>query len=205
MSNAMSVEEYKKHFDDNDYKSNSYEVALFITFLINKSIGNKEIEQLTGLKKSQVFSYKKVIKQNKTEELRTTAFRKVLKSCSDKVKPKIEEDLVQAIENLNINENPARTRSRYEAPHYFYDSELSPGRSTFHKNDFCPCGLDTGPTDRGQKFVHIPEFQFSARTYLRLDEIFEYEQEIMDLKKRVEQLEMENTALRTQRVKRTSV
>ena len=208
MSNTMSVEEYKTHFDINGYKSNSYEVAKFITFLMNKSVGNKEIEQLTGLKKSQVFSYKKVIKHNKVEEIRTTAFRKVLKSCVENtVKPKVEKDLVQAIEDSVREASPPKkgTREYYEGPHYFYENELSPGKSTFHNNDFCPCGLETGPTDRGQKFAHIPEFEFASQTYLALDEIYEYKQEIRDLKKRVEQLEMENSALRTRTVKRTSV
>ena len=65
LSNVMSVQQYKNIFDANDYKKDSYEMAKFITFLMNRSIGNKEIEQLTGLKKSQVFSYKKVIKKKR--------------------------------------------------------------------------------------------------------------------------------------------
>ena len=207
----MSVQQYKNIFDENSYKSDSYEVAKFISFLINKSVGNKDIGELTGLKKSQVFSYKKVIKNNKVEELRTTAFRKVLKSCMENkaVKPQIEKDLVQAIEEEGTaSERPKPmkgTREYYEGPHYFDECELSPGRSTFYNNPFCPCGLPTGPTESGQNFVHIPEFNFFEQTYLRLNEIFEYQDEIMDLKKRVKQLEMENTALRSRQVKRTSV
>ena len=207
----MSVQEYKSIFDANEYKSNSYEVAKFIRFLMNKSVGNKEIGELTGLKKSQVFSYKKVIKHNKTEELRTTAFRKVLKSCTDNSHcvPKLEEDLVKAIEDEERSSprpKPLRgTIAYYAGPHYFRENELSPGKSTFYNNDFCPCGLPTGPTESGQKFVHIPEFEFSGRTFLRLEEIFEYQDEIMHLKKRVKQLEMENTALRSKQEKRTSV
>ena len=203
----MSVEEYKRIYDENNFKGNPYEAAKFITFLMNKSVGNKEIEQLSGLKKSQVFSYKKVIKNNKVEELRTTAFRNVLKSCMENTKPKIEEDLVQAIEELNITPTkPLKgTREYYEGPHYFNENELSPDRSTFKRHDFCPCGLETGPTQRGQKFVHIPEFEIATQTYLELDEIMEYNREIRCLKKRVEELEMENAVLRSKSVKRTSV
>ena len=182
LSNAMSVQDYKDIFDANNYKSNSYEVALFITFLMNKSKSTKEMEELTGLKKSQIFSYKKIIKLNKTEELRTTPFRNVLKDCTE-VKPKVEKDLVQAIEKLDIEERPRR--SKYEAPHYFNEMELSPDKSSFHKNEFCPCGLETGPSSGGQKFVHIPHLEISTRTFLRLDEITDYEQRIHELEKRV--------------------
>ena len=216
MSNAMTVEEYKRIYDANNYKGNGYEAAKFITFLMNKGIVNKEIEQFTGLKKSQVFSYKKVIKNNKVEELRTTAFRNVLKSCMENTKPKIEEDLVQAIESeaaglcpLSIASPPPMrplkgTRAYYEGPHYFEEFEMSSDRTTFYKNDFCPCGLGIGPTESGQKFVHIPEFKIETQTYLELDEVMEYNREIRCLKKRVEELEMENAALRM-RTKRTSV
>ena len=117
LSNTMTVQQYKDIFDANNFKRDSYEVALFITFLMNRSIGNKEMERLTGLKKSQVFSYKKVIKNNKTEELRTKPFRSVLKSCSES-KPKVEEELVQAIEDEG-SQSPPRPKSKYEAPHIF--------------------------------------------------------------------------------------
>ena len=200
---AMSVQDYKDIFDANNYTKDNYEVALFITFLMNRSVRNKEMLELTGLKKSQVFSYKKVIKHNKVEELRTNPFRKVLKSCTE-TKPKVEDDLVQAIEKLSV-QSPPRPRSKYEAPHYFNAGELSPGKSTFYNNDFCPCGLPTGPSEGGKKFFHIPHLEISSRTFLRLDEVVSYEQEIYDLKKRVEELEMENTALRVRSIKRTSV
>ena len=208
-SNTLSVQDYKEIFDANNYKKDSYEVALFITFLMNKSIGNKEMEELTGLKKSQVFSYKKVIKHNKTEELRTTPFRKVLKSCTEGNKPKVEEGLVQAIENLDIGEDrrsPRKARSKYEAPHYFNQMELSPGKSTFYRHDFCPCGLDTSSADGGRNFVHIPHLEISTRTMLRLEEIVGYEQHKNDLEKRerelrkqVKELEEENGGLKREK------
>ena len=206
LSNAMSIQQYKNIFDANNYKKDSYEMAKFITFLMNSSIGNKEIEELTGLKKSQVFSYKKVIKKNKTEELRTTAFRKVLKSCEENEKPKVEKDLVQAIESEASPPKPLEgTFAYYEGPHFFRESELSPGRSTFSNNDFCPCELPTNSAPRGGNFVHIPEFQIARGTYLSLQEVFDYEQQIHELKGRVEKLELENSALRSKSVKRTSV
>ena len=202
LSNAMSVQDYKDIFDANNYKTNSYEVALFISFLMNKSKTTKETEELTGLKKSQIFSYKKIIKLSKTEELKTTPFRNVLKSCTE-VKPKVEESLVEAIEKLYIEERPRR--SKYEAPHFFSDMELSPGKSSFHKNDFCPCGLETGPSQGGQNFVHIPHLNISSRTFLRLEEITGYEQRIHELEKQFKKLEEENMVLRLRSRKRTSV
>ena len=202
LSNAMSVQDYKDIFDANNYKTNSYEMALFITFLMNKSKSTKEMEELTELKKSQIFSYKKIIKLNRTEELKKTPFRIVLKDCTE-VKPKVEKDLVEAIEKLNIEERPRR--SKYEAPHFFNDMELSPEKSTFHKNDFCPCGLETGSTSGGQKFVHIPHLHSSSRTFLRLDEITDYEQRIHELEQRVKQLEEENMVLKERSRKRMSV
>ena len=120
---------------------------------------------------------------------------------------------MQAIENLDVEERPRRLAfgvrpraSKYEAPHYSNEMELSPGKSTFYKHDFCPCGLDTGSTSGGQKFVHIPHLEISTRTYLRLDEITDYEQRIDELEKRerellkrVEELEKENKGLKTEK------
>ena len=68
-------------------------MARFIDFLTKKSKLIREIGELTGLKKSQIHCYKKIIKFNKTEDLRTTAFRKVLKSCNDSVSPRQNEIL----------------------------------------------------------------------------------------------------------------
>ena len=200
---SITVQDYKDIFDANNYKKDSYEVALFITFLMNKSVSNKEMEELTGLKKSQIFSYKKVIKFNKVEELKTTPFRKVLKSCTEgkDVGPRHDPILVSAIEESST---PPRPRSKYEALHIFNEWETSPGRTTRYKHDFCPCGLPTGSTNGEKIFVHIPEFEISTQTILRLDEMYAYEKRIDELRKKVEKLEMENSALRV-RVKRTSV
>ena len=209
LSNTLSVQDYKDIFDANNYKNDSYEMAKFITFLMNKSKSNKEIEELTGLKKSQVFSYKKVIKFNGTEELRTTAFRRVLKRCTE-MRPKVEKYIIQAIEGLALKDSVSPRherphRSGYEAPHYFNEMEHSPGKSTYYEYDFCPCGLNTGSTEGGEKFAHIPHLEIAKRTFLRLDEITAYEQQIKELKGRVEKLELENSALRSKSVKRTSV
>ena len=204
MSTALSVQDYKDIFDANNYKADSYEVAKFITFLMNKSVGNKDMETLTGLKKSQVFSYKKVIKHNKTEELRTTPFRKVLKSCTME-KPKVEEELVHAIEKLSVQEEelPPPRKSKYEVPHIINEYELSPGKTTRYRHNFCPCGLGTMPTQGGEDNIHIPSLGISTATLLRLEEVSDYEQRIDELKKRqrqlearVKELEMENTVLR---------
>ena len=116
-------------------------MALFIDFLTKKSKLIREIGELTGLKKSQIHCYKKIIKMGKTEDLRTTAFRKVLKSVSDSTRneaPQIENVLIEEIEKLSVSpptrqleaersSELSRTRSRYEKPHFFNEMEFSPG------------------------------------------------------------------------------
>ena len=193
----MSVREYKQIFDDNNYKSDSYEMCLFISFLTKKSKPVREMEELTGLKKSQIHSYKKIIKFNKTEELKTTAFRKVLKSCTE-AKPKVEDDLVEAIEKLNITDEATPYRSKYERAHFFREMEYSPGKSSYSKNDFCPCGMDTEPCRTGQNLAHIPHLNFNSPTFLRLVEISGYEERIYGLEKRIRQLEAENKDLKAE-------
>ena len=129
MPNTLSVREYKQIFDDNNYKNNSYEMALFIKFLVKKKNSVKEMEKLTGLKKSQIHCYKKILKKNKTEELRTTPFRKVLKSC---IKPKPEEEeLVYELEELSITDQGTNTLSRWERPHFFKEYDESSGGETY--------------------------------------------------------------------------
>ena len=202
LSNALSVREYKQIFDDNNYKSDSYEVALFINFLMRKSKIVREIGELTGLKKSQIHSYKKIIKMGKTEELRTTAFRKVLRSCTEP-KPKVEDDLVEAIEKLSIEEAPYR--SKYEGAHFFSEMEYSPGKSSYRKNDFCPCEMSSEELPRsGQREVHIPYLSFTSNTS-RLTEITEHATHVRNLEKRqrelearVKQLEAENSDLKAE-------
>ena len=196
LCNALSVQEYKQIFDDNNYKSDNYEVALFINFLMKKSKLVREIGELTGLKKSQIHSYKKIIKLNKTEELRTTPFRKVLKSCTE-AKPKVEEDLIEAIEKLGMEETPHR--SKYEGAHFFNEMEYSPGKSSYRKNDFCPCEINSeGLCRTGQREVHtIPYPSFATNTFLRLTEITEHATHARDLEKKQRELEARVRELET--------
>ena len=196
MSNELSVQEYKQIFDENNYRKNNYEVALFISFLMKKSKLIREIEELTGLKKSQIHSYKKIINSGKTDDLKSIPFRTVIKNCTANQEPKVEEDLVEAIEKLNLNPKPKR--STYGEAHFFEEFEFSSDRSSFRKNYFCPCGMDSAPTKRGQKHVHIPYLDFSTTTFLELKEITEHAEKLNDLGERVKQLEAENKDLRLQ-------
>ena len=66
--------------------------------------------------------------------------------------------------------------------------------------------MDTGPSEAGEKFVHIPHLEISTRTFLRLDEITDYEQRIYNLEKRerelerrVKELEEENMGLKSEK------
>ena len=183
VSNTMSVQEYKQVFDRNNYKTNSYEVALFIDFLMKKDKLIREMEELTGLKKSQIHSYKKIIKSGRTEELRNNPFRKVLKDCTNP-RPVVEEELVEEIEKMNLK----RERS-YEGAHFFNEVEFSSDRTSFRRNDFCPCGLETNTAPRGQKLVHIPYLNFTTTTFLSLEEITEHAEQVRDLEARVKELE----------------
>ena len=56
--------------------------------------------------------------------------------------------------------------------------------------------METGPTEGGQKFAHIPMFDFANPTYLSLVEISGYVSKIRALEERVEKLETENRELR---------
>lgn len=195
LSNTLSVEEYKKIYDDNNYKGDNYEVALFINFLMKKSKLIREMEELelTGLKKSQIHSYKNIIKAGRVEELKNNTFKKVLKNCT-KLKPKVEENLVNEIEKLSINEE----RCPYEEAHFFNEMEFSPGKSTYRRNDFCPCEMEIEPCERGERQVHIPYLNFSTTTYLSLVEITEHATQVNNLEKRVRELEAENNDLKAQ-------
>ena len=123
----------------------------------------------------------------KTEELRTTGFRKVLKSCTE-VKPKVEEDLVEAIEKLSMEDKPHR--SKYERAHFFSEMEYSPGKSSYHKNDFCPCEMCSEELCRtGEREVHIPYLSFASNTFLRLTEITEHATYVRNLEKKIRELE----------------
>ena len=194
LSNTLSVQEYKQILNENNYRSDNYEMALFISFLMKKSKLIREMEELTGLKKSQIHSYKKIIKQNKTEELIIHPFRKVLKDCTDQ-KPKVEEELVNEIEKLSISE---QRRGPYEGAHFFSEMEFSPGKSSCHRNDFCPCEMETEPCGRGERQVHIPYLNFSTTTYLSLVEITEHATQVRNLEKRQRELEERVKELETE-------
>ena len=108
MSNTeLSIQEYKKLFDKNNFKKNNYQIALFLQFLMGKDVKVKNIEDLTGIEKSQIFSYKKIVKSNKIDELKTSSFRDVknlYRPKNSKDTPELEQDLISEIENMSIND-----------------------------------------------------------------------------------------------------
>ena len=83
---VSSANEYKEYFEKNNLKGNNYETAKFIKFLTEKRTKGKEIEQLTGLKHSQITSYKKIIKSGEMENLKDKSINKVLKLIDTKLK-----------------------------------------------------------------------------------------------------------------------
>ena len=64
---------YKEYFEQNNFKGNNYETAKFIKFLMDKKTKGKEIEELTGIKHSQITSYKKIINSGKMEDLKNNS------------------------------------------------------------------------------------------------------------------------------------
>ena len=58
MSSGIDTKhEYKEYFIQNNFKGNNYETAKFIKFLMDKKTKGKEMEELTGIKHSQITSY----------------------------------------------------------------------------------------------------------------------------------------------------
>ena len=55
----MSNKKYKEYFETNNLRGNRYETAKFIKFLMGKKVKGKEMEHLTGIKHSQITSYKR--------------------------------------------------------------------------------------------------------------------------------------------------
>ena len=163
---------------------------------MNKSQSIKNMEELTGLKKSQIHCYKKIIKQNKIEELKTTAFRKVLRSCTDSVS---DSPGPQASATGDAFPQSSPQRPWYERPHFFSEIEYSSDRTSFARNDYCPCGLDIDVDCRpGQRLAHIPILNYTGPTYLNLFEISAFNYEIEKLKNMVKSLQTENKELRSE-------
>ena len=80
MASTMTKEEYKEYFEQNNLKGNNYETAKFIKFLMDKKVKGREMEELIGIKHSQITSYKKIINSGKMEDLKNKSISKVFKS-----------------------------------------------------------------------------------------------------------------------------
>ena len=119
-NNFNSVREYKEYFDNNFFKGNKFQTALFINFLMGKKVKNNEIYTLTGVKRSQITNYKKIIKLNKIDELKRKTFREIFKDINGhqssgseddnyvdetKHETKTQKDLISAIEDIDIDDD----------------------------------------------------------------------------------------------------
>ena len=85
----MTKGEYKEYFEQNNFKGDIYETAKFIKFLMDKKVKGKEIEELTGIKHSQITTYKKIINSGKMEDLKNKSVSKVFKSIETKLDKKV--------------------------------------------------------------------------------------------------------------------
>ena len=101
----MSKDQYKEYFEQSNFKGNNYETAKFIKFLMGKKSRGKEIEELTGIKHSQITSYKKIINLGKIEELKNASTNKVFKSIGATKKcPKKIDEIISGIECLKLDD-----------------------------------------------------------------------------------------------------
>ena len=98
----MTKYEYKEYFEQNNFKGNNYKTAKFIQFLMGRKTKGKEIEELTGIKHSQITSYKKIINSGKMEELKNRSISKVLKSIESS--PREYEKIIYGIENSKLDD-----------------------------------------------------------------------------------------------------
>ena len=103
MTSGMSINDYKEYFEQNNFKGNNYETAKFIQFLMGKKTKGKEMETLTGIKHSQITSYKKIINSGKMEDLKNKSISKVFKSIETKLDKKTQAavtDLISEFEKI---------------------------------------------------------------------------------------------------------
>ena len=91
----MTKEQYKEYFEQNNFKGNNHETAKFIKFLMDKRVKGQEMEELTGIKHSQITSYKKIIRSGKMDDLKNISLNKVFKSIG-----RLDESVISEIENI---------------------------------------------------------------------------------------------------------
>ena len=114
----------------------------------------------------------------KIDKLKTSPFRKVLKSCNDKSQQ------VQEIEKLNISDEIVKP-DVHPRDHYFNETQYSPEKSTLRKREYCPCGVDTGGQGLpGQREVHISNRDVSVFTFYCLREIIEHRDQVNYLREK---------------------
>ena len=105
-STLMSKNNYKDYFERNRLKGNIMKQQSFFLFLMGKKSKGKEIEELTGIKHSQITSYKRIIKSGKIEELKNHSISKVLKAITENKKgtPKEDQKIIYGFENLKLDD-----------------------------------------------------------------------------------------------------
>ena len=114
----MSKEGYKEYFEQNNFRGNNYETAKFIKFLMEKKSKGKEIEELTGIKHSQITSYKKIINSGKIEDLKNKSMTKVFKSIDTKLNKRV----ISEFEKLS-DEIPDKFMLGEDSDDELYDSD----------------------------------------------------------------------------------
>ena len=197
----MSVSEYKEYFDKNNFQGDKYQTALFIKFLQDKNVKNNQIYDLTKVKKSQITNYKKIIKFNKIEDLKTETLRGIIRDIDNEKKGLKEEpetkqkeerqpetepenkedlDLITSIQDMDINDELS-TPEEAENAHYA-EVKYSPSQTSFKQ----PFGYSPF-APKGSKLVHRDHE--AHYTFLSMNELIKYLDEIKFYEARIRKLE----------------
>ena len=150
----MSKKEYKEYFEQNNFKGNNYETAKFIKFLMEKKSRGKEIEEFTGIKHSQITSYKKIINSGKMEDLKSQSISKVFKSIETTKAsrgPKLDNGVICEFERLS-DEIPDKFMLG-EDDDEFYDSDDDERLAWEEEVRRITLGKSNGFTDDAEYFL----------------------------------------------------
>ena len=198
----MTKDEYKDYFQQNNLKGNNYETAKFIKFLMGKKAKGKEVEELTGIKHSQITSYKKIINSGKIEDLKNKSISKVFKSIEKS--PKVDKEIIYGIENLNLGDFSDKSESEGEVSED--EEELSWEENLRrlageHSNDYTDeLELWIGDLESQALELNKENKRLKRRRSVGEDEeqkrvIEEQKKTIEEQKKTIEELRSENTSL----------
>ena len=185
MTSGMSKQEYKEYFEKNNFKGDNYETAMFIKFLMEKKTKGKEIEEFTGMKHSQITSYKKIINSGMMEELKDKSISKVLKSIG-----KLDKGIIIGIEKLNLGASIDDSSEKEEAT---WKEDMKKFSAEFSNDYTDELELLISDLEAEVKRLNNEIKRLRRKKSVKEDE--EQKKTILELKSENERLRSENTSL----------